>query len=201
MPVRAIRSRAPPPSMVHHSEIASAQRRQRAGQRRLRGDGEDQARQQRAQVALRRQHQQPAGAAARQDHARCRTARRRWPRRTGCRAPRSGVRRWRRTSPASASACVGQHRGGEGEQPHRELAAREVARELDHRRAQAEARALRHEAEDHADQQRRPACQRPVSPSLSIERLAGSSQLRCRSGLDVGGRRAAAWRCAPRPRA
>jgi hypothetical protein len=71
------------------------------------------------------------------------------------RLPRAAI--WRAllasNQPPSASACVIHHRGGEGEQPHGELAARADARELDHRRAQAEARALREEAEGHADQQ------------------------------------------------
>jgi hypothetical protein len=66
--------------------------------------------------------------------------------------------------PASHSACTPTTGRREGEQPHRQLLARLAARELDHRRAQAEAGALREEAEQQADgraaggQHRRFAC-------------------------------------------
>ena len=90
------------------------------------------------------------------------------------RLPRAAI--WRASlasnAPSSDERLRGQHRGGEGEQPDRQLAAGEVARELDHRRAQAEARALREEAEGQADEQAGQARQRRRSRRQTLDAWA-----------------------------
>jgi hypothetical protein len=75
--------------------------------------------------------------------------------------------------PAQAGQQLGAaHRGGEGEQPDRQPPAQQVAGELDDRRAQAEARALRHEAEHHPDEQG-PGGQHPVLTPLLQQQAHG----------------------------
>jgi hypothetical protein len=115
------------------------------------GDREHQSGEQRSQVALRRQHQQPARATAGEDHAGTehRTADQ------GARqaAARRELARVLHVQPAGQDEGLGQqHRGGEGEQPHRELAFVRAAGKFDHRRAQAEARSVGKEAEQQSDQ-------------------------------------------------
>jgi aryl-alcohol dehydrogenase-like predicted oxidoreductase len=93
------------------------------GPGRLRRDGEDQPRHHRAQVALRGQHQQPAGAAARQDHAHAeqRTADGRARQAAaGGDLARIG---WHRRPAGQRQRLRRHHGGGKGEQPDRELAA------------------------------------------------------------------------------
>jgi hypothetical protein len=127
-----------------------AQRGQRAGQRGLGGDREHQTRDRRAQVALRSEDEQAAGTPARQDHADA--EQQAADRRAGQAAAGRDLARVAGVEETGERQRLGRHhRGGEGEQPHRELAAGVVARELDHRRAQAEARALGEEAEADAD--------------------------------------------------
>lgn len=105
-----------------------------------------------AQVAIGRQHQQPARTAARQHHADAEQQ----PADGGAgQAALAG-----KLAHVAGVELAGEHQrlgeddgGGEGEQPHRELGAELRARHLDHRGAQAELRALGEEAEGGTDQQ------------------------------------------------
>jgi hypothetical protein len=115
-------------------------------QRHLRDDGEDQPRHHRAQVAGRRQHQKPPEQ----------------PRASTMPAPNISppmmapdhdpvtaiIRASSGGTGQQTRALHPDHRGREGQQPDRHLRTQTAARELDRRRAQAERRPLRRDAED-----------------------------------------------------
>ena len=217
MPVRAMRSRAPPPSMVHHAEIA-----RRSGDRapvsaacavtaKTRPDSSE--RRLPCAASTSRRLEQPRARIMPMPNKAAADRRARQTATGGDLARIAGI------EPPDPGQGLGHtDRGGKGKQPDRELAAGLPARELDHRRAQAEARALRHEAEGTMPITSAPSASEPLSPNRSTSgrssmhstRLHPSIPQRLRfaaagsfsSWFDVGMRPGpAAWRCGPRPRA
>ena len=129
-----------------------ASRRQRAAQRGLGNDGQDQPRHQRAQIAGSRQHQQPAGAAARQNHAGA--EHQAADDAAGQAAARRQLPRFGNIQQTGGNRELGGgHRGRKGQQPDRDLGTHQPLREFDHCRTQTEGRALRASTERQADQQ------------------------------------------------
>ena len=129
---------------VHHPPAADlvAQRGQGARQRRLRRDGKDQPGEQGAQIAVGRQDQQTAGAAACQHHARTKDQSTHQSARQAALAGNL-ARRARVQQACQRQQLHPDHCRRKGEQPDTEFFAKAAMPELYDRRTQAKPRTLR----------------------------------------------------------